>query len=51
VSALQQREVKERFATTDLEPKGSTPEQFGEFVRNEVAKWGKVIRESGMTAD
>ncbi len=51
VSALQQHEVKERFATTDLEPKGSTPEQFGAFVRSEVAKWGKVIRESGMTAD
>jgi tripartite-type tricarboxylate transporter receptor subunit TctC len=51
VSALQQREVKERFATTDLEPKGSTPEQFGAYMRSEVAKWAKVIKESGMHAD
>jgi len=46
--ALAHPEVKERFSTTDLEPAGSTPEQFGEKVRTEVAKWGRVIRESGM---
>jgi len=51
VSALGQHEVKERFATTDLEPTSSTPEQFGAYVRNEVAKWGKVIRVSGMKAE
>ncbi len=48
VSALAQPEVKERFAPTDLEPVGSTPEQFGALVRSEVAKWAKVIRASGM---
>jgi tripartite-type tricarboxylate transporter receptor subunit TctC len=51
VSALGQPEVKERFSTTDLEPTGSTPEQFGAYVRNEVAKWGKVIKASGMKAE
>jgi len=50
-SALGHPEVKKRFATSDLEPAGSTPEQFGAFVRSEIAKWGKVIKESGMTAD
>jgi len=50
-SALGQHEVKERFSTTDLEPTGSTPEQFGAYVRNEVAKWGKVIKASGMKAE
>lgn len=51
VNALGHPEVKKRFATTDLEPAGSTPEQFGAHVRSEIAKWGKVIKESGMTAD
>jgi len=51
VNALGQPEVKKRFATTDLEPVGSTPEQFGALVRSEVAKWAKVIKESGMRAD
>jgi len=50
-AALGHPEVKKRFATTDLEPAGSTPEQFETFVRSEIAKWAKVIRESGITAD
>jgi tripartite-type tricarboxylate transporter receptor subunit TctC len=51
VKALAHPEVKARFAKTDLEPAGSTPENFGTHVRDEVAKWTKVIRESGMKAD
>ena len=50
-NALGHPEVKKRFAATDLEPAGSTPEQLGAFVRSEIAKWAKVIKESGMTAD
>ncbi len=50
-NALGQPDVKKRFGTTDLEPRGSTPEQFGAQVRSEVAKWGKVVKESGMRAD
>jgi len=50
-TALGNPEVKKRFATTDLEPAGSTPEQFGAYIRSEVAKWGKLIGESGMRAD
>ena len=50
-NALGQPEVKERFATTDFEPASSTPEQFGTHIRSEVAKWAKVIKESGMKAD
>lgn len=51
VSALGQPEVKERFAPTDLDPVGSTPEQFGALVRSEVAKWAKVIKASGMKVE
>jgi tripartite-type tricarboxylate transporter receptor subunit TctC len=50
-TALGHPEVKQRFAPTDLEPAHSTPEQFGTHVRNEVAKWGKIIKASGMKAD
>lgn len=48
VSALAQPAVKERFAKTDLEPKSTTPEEFGAYVRREVAKWEKVIKTSGI---
>lgn len=50
-STLQHPEVKKRFATTDLEPVGSTPEQLGAFVQNDVEKWGRLIKESGMKAE
>jgi len=50
-AALGNSEVKKRFSTTDLEPAGSTPEQFGAHIRRETAKWAKVIRQSGMRAE
>ena len=48
VKALAHASVKERFSTTDLEPKSSTPEEFGAYIRKEIAKWAKVITESGI---
>ncbi len=37
-------DVKERLMGIGAEPVGSTPEQFGEHLKSEVAKWEKVIR-------
>ena len=48
VKALVHPAVKERFATTDLEPSSSTPEEFGAYIRREIAKWAKVIKASGI---
>ncbi|HKA43580.1 MAG TPA: tripartite tricarboxylate transporter substrate binding protein [Burkholderiales bacterium] len=48
---LQQRTHRERLAANDFEPAGSTPEQFGAFIKSETAKWGKVVRASGARAD
>jgi len=28
-------------------PAGGTPGQFAEFMRTELVKWGKIVRESG----
>ena len=50
-AALGNPEVKKRFASTDLEPGGSTPDQFGALIRSEIAKWAKVIKESGMRVE
>ena len=46
--ALASRPVTERMAAIGSIPKGGTPEQFGEHVRRETAKWGKVIRAAGI---
>lgn len=43
-------EVKQRMLAMGAEPSGSTPEQFGKFVREEMAKWSRLMRERGITA-
>jgi tripartite-type tricarboxylate transporter receptor subunit TctC len=40
-------ETRDRFLSLGAEPVGSTAEHFGAFFKNEVAKWGKVVKESG----
>ena len=44
-------EVKSHLLAEGAEPVGSTPEQFGEFIKSEIAKWGKVIRAAGLRAE
>jgi tripartite-type tricarboxylate transporter receptor subunit TctC len=44
-------DVKARFDAQSAEIVASTPEQFGEFIKSESAKWGKVIREKGIHTD
>jgi tripartite-type tricarboxylate transporter receptor subunit TctC len=46
--ALSHPSVTARFAKTDLEPRSSTPEQFGAYIRKEIAKWARVIKASGI---
>ncbi len=42
--ALRQPDVVERADTLGLELIGTTPEEFGTFQREEIAKWAEVIR-------
>ena len=44
-------DVKERLAGLGAEPAPMPPEEFGRYVRAEIAKWAKVVRESGAKAD
>ena len=37
-------DVRDRFIQLGIEPVGNSPEQFSQFLRDEVAKWAKVIR-------
>jgi tripartite-type tricarboxylate transporter receptor subunit TctC len=51
VRILNSPDVRDRFAKQGVEVRTSTPEQFGEFVRAEVGRWAKVIKEAGIRAD
>ena len=46
-----QPETKERLAVLGFDPVPNTPEQFTVYVREEVTKWAKVIKESGAKVD
>ncbi len=41
-------EVADALAKQGADPVGSTPEQFTAFIRSEIAKWQKVVRQSGI---
>jgi len=43
--------VYERFASLGAEPKTNTPEEFAQFVRTDVARWARVVKESGIKLD
>ena len=49
--ALASPEIKARLATLLAEPSPTTPEQFAAFVRAELAKYEKVVKQSGAKAD
>ena len=51
LKVLARPEVKERFATLGVSPLGSTPEQFATFIRDDFAKWTKVISDANIKAE
>jgi tripartite-type tricarboxylate transporter receptor subunit TctC len=44
-------ELKERLDAMGTEPRTSTPEEFAAYIRQEIDKWGDVIRKAGLKAD
>ena len=45
---LNQPEVRERIVADGSEPVGSSPEEFHQFMLADLAKWAKVVKESGI---
>ena len=44
-------EVRDRLFDLGLEPVGSTPEELGALVNDNIDKWGKLIRELGVRGE
>jgi tripartite-type tricarboxylate transporter receptor subunit TctC len=51
VKIMHSPELKEKLAATGTEPLTSTPEEFADYIKREIAKWGEVIRKAGVKAD
>jgi tripartite-type tricarboxylate transporter receptor subunit TctC len=51
VAILGDADLKERLAKLGAEPGPMPADEFGRFVRSEIAKWAKVVKASGASAD
>ena len=49
--AVAQPEVSAWITSVTLEPATSTPEEFARVIREDAGKWGKVIKDLGISAD
>ena len=43
------RDFNDRLLALGFDPVASTPDQFADWLKSELAKWGKVIREANIT--
>jgi len=44
-------ELRKRMLEQGADPVGSSPEEFGKLLREEVARWAEVVKVSGATAN
>ena len=44
-------EMRETLSGQGLEPVTGTPEQFGALIKDDLARWAKVIKTAGITAE
>lgn len=51
IKATRSPALKQRLLDQGEEPVGNTPAEFDLVVRKEVAKWGEVIRTSGIQVE
>jgi tripartite-type tricarboxylate transporter receptor subunit TctC len=50
-AAVHTPELREKFAAQGIDALGSTPEAFKRLLVSDVAKWGKVVKDTGAKAD
>ncbi len=51
VKALRSPALLERFAVEGVDPVGDTPEHFAAYIKEEIVKWGKVVKDTGMRVE
>jgi tripartite-type tricarboxylate transporter receptor subunit TctC len=48
---LRLQDVRDKLLALGSEPAGSTPEEFGAYIRAEMLKWSKIVKDSGARAE
>jgi tripartite-type tricarboxylate transporter receptor subunit TctC len=44
-------DVKESMLNLGMEPAGTTPEEFAAFVKADIARWAKVVQQTGVQVE
>lgn len=51
IKAVRSPTVREQYLALGAEPMGNTNEQFGDYIKKEIAKWTVVVKDSGAKVD
>jgi tripartite-type tricarboxylate transporter receptor subunit TctC len=49
--ALKLPELNKRLSDEGADPAGGTPEEFAKLIKDEIPRWGKVVKDSGAKVD
>ena len=50
-AAIKRQDLRDRIVQVGIDPVGNTPEEFTQFLRDEIAKWGKVIKAANVKVE
>jgi tripartite-type tricarboxylate transporter receptor subunit TctC len=51
VKVLNMPDIKQYLFSQGLDPAPSTPQEFGAYIRSEMAKWARVVQAAGASAN
>ncbi|MBI3068856.1 MAG: tripartite tricarboxylate transporter substrate binding protein [Betaproteobacteria bacterium] len=51
IRALNHPEFRNLLVNGGIDPIGSTPEELGRYIKSEIAKWAKVVKDAGVRID
>lgn len=51
IKALNSPEVRDKLALQGAEPLGSTPDEYGVYIKRELSRWASVVKDTGLTLE
>ncbi|MNC90150.1 Tripartite tricarboxylate transporter family receptor [compost metagenome] len=51
VEIVKRPDIRARMAELGAEPAGTSPAQFGDFIRTEIAKFDRIVKQAKITID
>lgn len=49
--AVNSAEYKDRLAALDIQPRSSSPQELAAYLKSDLAKWAKVVKDAGIKPD